>query len=318
VLRSTVLQFADAAASGAPGFAARLVDAGQAFALYIKLLFVPTNLHMERSLDGVPAWLAVMGWALVLGIVIAAAIAYRREQYRVAFGLAWFLAAWLPISGIFPLNAPMAEHWMYIPMAGFWWALIEVCWKTLESPRGRVTLAAALYLLGAFFLVRTVDRNQDWDSNVSLFRATLEHNPDTLRVHYNLAVAYEDIERNHAAARRHYRRALDLYQAQKDDSKAAYLLNEEVDVLLSLGRVNEALEAYPKAADHYGKLLAVGSPENLRTEIAGAALGLGRCLLAMGQIGQATRVLQQAAQLQPELQPRVEALLFGAPLEAPA
>jgi hypothetical protein len=45
-------------------------------------------------------------------------LAWRSGHKRITAGYCWFIAAWLPISGIFPLNAPLAEHWMYVPMAG--------------------------------------------------------------------------------------------------------------------------------------------------------------------------------------------------------
>ncbi|MBI3119017.1 MAG: hypothetical protein HYZ00_10050, partial [Candidatus Hydrogenedentes bacterium] len=125
LLRSTVLHFGELAEQTALPFGTRLLQTGQAFAFYLQKLFLPTRLHMEQTLAGVPTWTSAVGWAGLLLILAGLVGARRAGHHRIALGLAWFLAAWLPISGIFPLNAPMAEHWMYVPMAGFWWALCE-------------------------------------------------------------------------------------------------------------------------------------------------------------------------------------------------
>ena len=122
LLRSTVLKFAAPTATSATALSQRLLETCQAYALYIQLLFWPTHLHMERTLDGVPGWMAGVGALLLLLTFVCVGIAWGKKQYRIAAGLIWFIAAWAPISGIFPLNAPMAEHWMYVPMAGFCWA----------------------------------------------------------------------------------------------------------------------------------------------------------------------------------------------------
>lgn len=51
-------------------------------------------------------------------------------------------------------------------------------------------------LLALVFLFSTVHRNRDWRDNESIFRATLAENPDTLRVHTNLATTYDYLTGN--------------------------------------------------------------------------------------------------------------------------
>src|SRR5690606_15285962 len=115
-LRSTVLNFGSDSTVPDTGFFARLNEVVQAFGTYIRLIFWPTQLHMERSLDGY-GWLhSIAGFILLAGVFAGLAAAVLRKRHVIAFGLAWFIAAWLPISGVFPLNAPMAEHWMYVPL----------------------------------------------------------------------------------------------------------------------------------------------------------------------------------------------------------
>jgi protein O-mannosyl-transferase len=322
VLRMTVLHFGGGGggeAGAAPG--QRLVETFQAFAFYCRALFLPVNLHMEQRLAGAAAAQAVAGALLLLVCIGILILAWRAGRWRVALGLGWFLIAWLPISGIFPLNAPMAEHWMYVPMAGFWWAFFELVWSGTYSPAARRAGMAAVWAGCVFFTALTAARNQEWDSNVSLFRATLRENPDTLRVHYNLAVTYEDLENNLPAARRHYEEVLRLFAARKEPGGKKYLLDGEIEAHLSLGRILVRAGDFKDALAHYAPVAGLqydtGTQEqqlDRRAWKSAALAGMGRCLLALGDIGNAQVMLRQAIQLEPRMRGEVESLLTDGPL----
>ena len=328
-LRMTVLRFAEAGGPAAAPLGQRLVETCQAFAFYVRVLFLPTGLHMEQTLDGTPGWTALAGALLLVLCVAIFVLGLRSRQHRIALGMGWFLVAWFPISGVFPLNAPMAEHWLYVPMAGFWWAAAEVAKQgqsLLEDSRGqspfcslaRRAAVAAVYALCVLFVALTVARNRDWHSNEALFRATLRENPATTRVHYNLAVTYEDLTGNLAGARRHYEAILRLEEAKKGarsiDSGLDSLLDTEVDVHLSLGRVFLAQGKYTHGMQHFGVLANRLKQEKHRPEAAAAAMGMGACLLATGNMTMADAYLRQAIALNPANRARVFALLQGAPI----
>lgn len=324
-LRSTVLHFADTTtAMEAAPFLTRLVEVVQAFALYIRLLFIPTGLHMERSLDHVGLITALIGLVVLAMLIGLLVWAVRGGHNRIAIGLGWFFLAWLPISGLFPLNAPMAEHWMYVPMAGFWWAMAELLYAHLPHSytwrRGKAVLVGALCLL---FILLTVQRNEDWKSNERLFRATLAQNPNTIRVHHNLAVTYEDLEGNFSGARRHWEHILALYREDKvaNNLTPDYLLPEEIEVYHSLGKIHFQQQNHAEARDTLAFLLnAALQPERremlgrFRGEIASAAMLYGKAALAMGDVGEAEMSFRQAQNLAPELESEVETILLGAPL----
>lgn len=311
-LRSTVLRFAASGATAAAPLGQRMQETGQAFALYLKLLFWPAGLHMERTLDGIPGWLGPVGWALLVGIVLAALAAFSSRKYRIAAGLAWFLAAWVPISGIFPLNAPMAEHWMYVPMAGFWWAVGEGLVLACERPRLRwmpLMLAGAACVL---LVALTAERNRDWHDDERLFVSTLEKNPNSVRVHYNLAVTYEDILKNYAGARRHYEAILRL-QGQEGSAKPARPATvAEGELRLALGHVLEKMGNPAAAAEQFQKLLNVKSNAEPGMALE-AAMGFGRCFLAMGDWPSATQLFAQVVKKASGAGPEVQRLLAGAP-----
>ncbi len=317
LLRLTVLRFGEGVAMNPAPLSQRLVETAQAFAFYCRVLFLPIGLHMEQTLADTPAWTAFAGVALLALCVAFMLAAFRAGRRREALGMAWFLAAWLPISGIFPLNAPMAEHWMYVPMAGLWWALAEILIRTTKIPLVRRWAVTAVYVLCLFFLVLTIQRNREWRDNEILFLATLRENPASIRVHYNLAVTYEDLQGNLPGARRHYEAVLRLYEEQKrlraGGGDAHTLLEEEIDVHLSLGRVCMRMEDYVGARDHFALVATQARSEKYRMEAASAAMGLGQALLALGALPDAYAALNQAAAINPALAPEINAVFTGAP-----
>src|SRR5207237_9043572 len=99
---------------------------------YGQLLIFPTNLHMERTvLDPVGyrsnadwrnqigvEYLSILGLSVLAALVFGSARRGRGQLMRI-FGASWFLAGYLPVSNIVPLNATVAEHWLYLPSVGF-------------------------------------------------------------------------------------------------------------------------------------------------------------------------------------------------------
>ena len=309
-LRTTVLQFGSDSQGPVSGLGTRLIETGQALALYIKLIFVPTGLHMERTLQGVPAWLGMLGLALAVALAAVSVLAAYTGHRRIAMAGAWFLITWFPISGIIPLNAPMAEHWLYVPLAGSLWMLFEFAILLIPQKSAPYVLypavcAACLALLGL-----TVARNSDWRSNEALYVATLEENPRSIRVHYNLAATYQDLLDNPAGARRHFERVIELYQKKKvtEGLDENLFWDDELEAQLSLGDI--LCEVRPgEAMEHYAKVLSI-KPEGNKAALVGmAAFGAGRCSLQMGQVAQAEQMFKRAVELLPELQPQVERLL---------
>jgi Flp pilus assembly protein TadD len=169
-------------------------------ATYLGLLFWPANLQMERQvIFGGPhlQWLTVAGILGALGL--AAAIWWSRSRLPLAFfGWCWFVVTVLPLTGLFNLPATLAEHWLYVPAAGFWLALIVTLVHAAQTVRDHLharvhtaRLLAYASLVAALSLsVRTAERNRDWSDGVTIFTATREAAPGIARIRNNLAHGY--------------------------------------------------------------------------------------------------------------------------------
>src|SRR5204863_5360344 len=106
----------------------RPIVAARAVAEYAGLVLLPINLHMDREVETQPegeaearadnaAWRELQ---TVLGLLLAGGAAFWmwRSRKQPVFGcLLLAILAYLPVSGIFPLNATVAEHWIYVPTA---------------------------------------------------------------------------------------------------------------------------------------------------------------------------------------------------------
>jgi tetratricopeptide (TPR) repeat protein len=170
-------------------------------------------------------------------------------------------------------------------------------------------------VLGLLFLNQTITRNGDWRDNETIFRATLAENPDTLRVHSNLAVTYDFLQGNYPGAARHYKAAIALYEKQK--VRTDTLLPDEIPLRLSLAEMLLRQENYSDAMEWYGSLMPLTQQENMKADGAKAAFGLGQCYLGLGNYTQATQLMQQAITLDPNLAGRFRDLMRGAPLPGP-
>ncbi len=170
---------------------------------YGQLMVFPWNLHMERTVRFTEAattnWRAL--WASyylsLLGVLVAAILLYgalrkgKAQPIRI-LGAAWFILAYLPVSNVFPLNATVAEHWLYLPSVGF---LIFIAGCGLEWPaRSRIFLAAlgCAALLG--LSVRSFARSGDWLNPETFYRQSLSAGAVKSRIALNLAQTYADQE----------------------------------------------------------------------------------------------------------------------------
>ncbi len=298
-LRATVLNFA-------PMTGSRLSfsESAQTLATYVGLIFAPLNLHMEWSLAHATGLTAAAGFVLLAAAIALMVYGHRCEKPGVTLGMGWFLVGWLVISGaLLPLNAPMAEHWMYVPLAGFLWALATLLFDgPFPKPVGRA-LATVTAIWCVWLLSLTTTRNADWHDNETLYTTTLRENPGSIRVRYNLAVTYQDLLGNPIGARREYQLLLSFIDAMNElDPAAAVPWNSTViDSRMSLARIAERQGNFAESANQYMQVIQRSQAESRKQYLTEALLSLGRVRLAMGDEMGADQSFLTLLQSQPEL-----------------
>ncbi|MBC7852087.1 MAG: tetratricopeptide repeat protein, partial [Pirellulaceae bacterium] len=97
------------------------------------------------------------------------------------------LLAYLPISNIFALNAHVAEHWFYVPLAFLLGAAV-VSVEPLELSRKRIGFIGVILALWVLFLGgRTFMRNFDWRDQRTFVERTIDAGGDSVRMQLALA-----------------------------------------------------------------------------------------------------------------------------------
>lgn len=241
-----------------PGVFASLVG-------YARVLLAPwLGLHMEYGLF-------FFKWhhpQVLLGLGIFSGLCFALWKYRknsaAVLGLGWFLAAWLPISGLFPLHASMAEHWMYIPSLGLCiWAGSSLARPLMD---GSKHLWAAIIGLGTFliFSLLTYVQNSYWSDSAHFSTVTLKAAPNSWRANYMLGLHYGAMgEKGKAAG--YYERAFtlnprsaeayynlgNLLASVRDDETAAEYYLRAIEANPSYGPAyNNLANIYSRMGEH--------------------------------------------------------------------
>ncbi|MBN3038161.1 MAG: tetratricopeptide repeat protein [Candidatus Omnitrophica bacterium] len=253
-----------------PGFFIAIVN-------YIRLLFLPLGLHMEYSnrLFPLANTKAIIG-IFILGGLLVYAYKKRQSNSLVSFGLFWFFLGLVPVSGLYPINAYMAEHWLYLPSIGIF-LIVAKGLSVLREKKGRVLSTIPFVVLLVFYSSLTIRQNTYWNEPISFYQRTLKYAPYSEKAHYNLGNEYK--------ANEDYQKAIALYKKtieidpeyikaynnlglayhsidEKDQAEAVYLKTIEIDPEYAkpynnLGRVYEDKGQNQKAITYYTKAIEI-------------------------------------------------------------
>ena len=121
----------------------------------------------------------------------------EKQGRIVLFGLSLMIFPFIPASNLFfPVGFVIAERVLYIPSMGFTMVVGYGAWLILNKLQS--TTSKALLQIGLIYLVvshatKTVIRNHDWESNLSLFKAAVRIEPcrNNAKMPHNLASSYQ-------------------------------------------------------------------------------------------------------------------------------
>lgn len=158
----------------------RILLALKLLGLYLAFTLYPLNLSFFRDvpIPQGPLEASVVLGLLALALMIAIAFFSWPSRREITYGIVWFLVSILPVLNLTSLNAPMMEHWLYLPLIGFALAFVG-CIHALGRRWGEVRGSAlGLVLLFILLSARTVMRNAEWGNPIRLFLSGAQHFPN--------------------------------------------------------------------------------------------------------------------------------------------
>jgi len=218
----------------------RLEDLITTIMSYFKWLIFPYPLHMERVLSHPEAFfkpqtllallfLFSLGWLL---------FKYRRSRHLLFFS-SWFFLSLIPVSNIYPINASLAEAWLYQPSLG-WFALLGLLGSYLwEKKRLLLSIFLALFI---FYSLLTIRQNRVWRDEFTFYNHTLKYTQGSARIHNNLANLHKREGRTEKAI-------VHFYKALKLNPNYEFAYNNLGGIFVQRQQLKEAKLLFLKAIE---------------------------------------------------------------------
>ena len=132
--------------------------------------------------------LQTVAGAALFGAILIWLVRVRKHDPATFTLLILATISYLPISGLFALNATVAEHWIYLPSAFLVVAVVNQITRLTDGRDNRLAwkLAVAASLWIALLSVRTCFRAQDWKNQRTFLERTIATGSDSTRMLINL------------------------------------------------------------------------------------------------------------------------------------
>lgn len=199
--------------------------------------YAPPHIEVAQglSVSQIPGLFVLLG---TLGLAVAT---WRRSP-ATSFGLGWLILTLLPASNfILPAGFIIAERTLLLPSVGAMIAVGSgVAWLYARIPSttpARAGAGAAVALILALGVARSIARNPVWRNNDTLYRQGVLDAPDSYIAHFHLG-AHHFSNSRFREGQMHYRRAIELFP---HDPLVAYSFAEQ---LRAAGMCDAAIPLY--------------------------------------------------------------------------
>jgi hypothetical protein len=281
-LRSTVLQFPSFVTPEPSRLADRLPGVFVAMARYLKLLIFPHPLRMEY-VDGPFSFSdprAILGFILAAALIFYGWNRWKANDHLSFFSITWFFVTLFPNSNLYPLNAFMAEHWLYVPSMGLFVAAAMPAVRAYRSGKGRRWITAGFLAALALFSFLTIRQSEYWKDALTFYEKTLVYSPHSVRVYYNLG--------NYYSAKKDFERSFIYYQKAIEGNPRLVAPHYNLGMsFFAAGKYAEAIGAFQEVV-----ALEPGS--------ADARYNLGLAYIQLGRYKEAASEFEHLIKAQPD------------------
>lgn len=247
LLRATTLNFNNSfdfyndASIYSQSLLVRLLTFCKIIFIYIKLLLFPYPLHMERDTALVTSPTSI--WPLLFTLLVTVLVFLSWHEFKkkhsvyIGLGSLWFFVMLVPVSGIIAINGLLYEHWLYVPMVGFFIALYGVFKLFFSKVFKKGTYLLTILVL--IYSILTIHQNYLWGTPVRFYSYLLKHT-DSARIHNNLAMSLAEEGKNQEALLE-YEKALEFGLPYPN------IYHNMANTYVTLGQYDEAEKNYLEA-----------------------------------------------------------------------
>ena len=128
-----------------------------------------------------------LSFFVVAMVIISIGIWSMRDR-RVLFGAGLIALCLLPVCNLVPIYHPMADRYLYLPLIGVSLLIaiaLDRAWLAARNSR-RIVAAVLVVLAAALLIPVTLEREQVWSNEISLWQDTLDRNPASFPARINL------------------------------------------------------------------------------------------------------------------------------------
>jgi len=270
----------------------RIANAVVSYVAYLGQFFYPVGLSAFylHPQDSLPTWRIAVAAAALIGISVAAVLAWRRLPYLFV-GWFWYVGMLVPVIGVVQVGSQaMADRYTYLPQIGLCiavtWSAAAVGKTFLSAGKTRANVAggnvcaivaSVLVLVG--LMLCTWRQTSFWQNSETLWARAVACAPENATLHDRLGIALANGHKLDAAIAE-YRTAIEI----APDRASAH--NGLGKALAEQGRNDEAVVEYQKALE-------------LKPDYADACNNLGVILADRGRTDAAAARFRQALKFKP-------------------
>ena len=268
---------------------------------YLRLLIFPHPLSFDYSYNQVPIthltnYVAIISLVILTGLFIYAVITFKQKSVFSYSILFYFFAMGVTSGLLIQIGATMGERFLFIGSLGFCIIVVLLLAKLFKTDLRTATYETSrnfsYVIIGicVLYSIQTMARNEDWRSNLDLFRSGSITAPNSWRAQNCLAVEYKRIATGEANPQQ---------QIQYCDSAIKYYNNSiavypfKADSHADLGAVYFMMKNYDSAIVHLARAL------QLNPKLSNAAANMGTVYLTLQQYHTALGYYRTTVQLDP-------------------
>ena len=303
---------------------------------YLQLLLFPHPLSFDYSYNQVPITrlsnpFAIFSLLLLTAMFIYAVVNFKRKDVYAYCILFYFFAMGVTSGLLLQIGATMAERFLFIGSLAFCIVVVLLLARLFKtdlfsaSYENSRNLSYVIIVISVLYGVKSMARNEDWASNLDLFKSGVITAPNSWRSQNCLAVEYKrlaGIETNpqlqsqdNAEAIKYYDNSIAIYPDKADshaDLGAIYFMQKNYDSAIvqlkralqlnpnlananaNLGTVYLTLQQYHNALGYYRKTVEV-EPTNII-----AQFNLGVCYYQEQKNDSALIAFKKSIEIQPD------------------